>query len=271
MRVSTLLSTAVLATSVTAAAIEGRFSCGAPEPDEAFKAAAREMDNDVHEDSLMAITVDTYFHVVAASTRESDGYLSDSTVNRQLRVMNDDFRASNFQFNLLGTTRTVNRNWASDGNEIAMKQALRRGDYKTLNVYFLGSLRNFLGYCYFPTNASPGSNAFIRDGCTVLGSTVPGGSSAPFNLGKTATHEVGHWMGLFHTFQGGCTGGDSVSDTPAQRSPSSGCPVGRDSCPNQPGLDPITNYMDYSDDRCYEEFTPGQASRMLSMWNRYRA
>ncbi|KMU91984.1 metalloprotease 1 [Coccidioides immitis H538.4] len=78
-------------------------------------------------------------------------------------------------------------------------------------------------------------------------------------------------MGLFHTFQGGCSGqGDYVSDTPPQRSPSSGCPVGRDSCPGG-GVDPIHNYMDYSVDSCMNQFTRGQGTRMSSMWRQFRA
>ena len=137
------------------------------------------------------------------------------------------------------------------GAEIQYKSALRKGDYKTLNLYFLKKLRdNALGYAYYPSAAGTvvGSRSFNLSGATNNFDTVPGGTLNGFNLGRTATHEVGHWLGLAHTFDGySCTGaGDLVADTPVQVGPSSGCPIGRDSCPNQPGLDPIHNYMDYS-------------------------
>lgn len=215
----------------------------------------------------------------------------------QLAYMNRAYAPSGISFTLVSTDFTTNDNWATGNYDSQMKPALRKGTYADLNVYFLSDLGGgLLGICNFPTNASPGSSTFENDGCDVLADSVPGGSAAPFNLGGTAAHEVGHWFGLFHVFQGSaCSGsGDSVSDTPLQQTPTSGCPSSKDSCPNATGLDDIHNYMDYSDDSwyvfsfpypevydcerladvfeySYTRFTAGQTSRMVQMYNMYRA
>ena len=113
-----------------------------------------------------------------------------------------------------------------------------------------------------------GSNA---DRVVVLYSTFGRNAPlAPFDLGRTGTHEVGHYLGLDHTFaNGGSSPGDQVADTPAEASPAYGCPVGRDTC-SSAGVDPIFNYMDYTDDSCMDEFTSGQTTRMQNQVATYK-
>ncbi|KAI2608109.1 Metalloprotease [Hypoxylon fragiforme] len=281
-----IATAALLASSAAAHYILPRESgnyttrlCGTPEPtakqiaaSEAFLAQDRELQLKGEGRALKAFSVNLYFHVVAASRTVADGYLTQQMIDDQLQVMNDDYGVHGITFNLVSTDWTVNTNWAADGDELAMKRALRKGTYSDLNIYLLGNLGGgLLGYCYFPDDVTSGSTEFYQDGCTVLANSVPGGSAAPYNLGGTVVHEVGHWMNLYHTFQGGCGAtGDSVADTPPQASSSSGCPIGRDSCPGG-GVDPIHNYMDYSDDACYEEFTAGQEERMYSAWSNFRS
>jgi Pregnancy-associated plasma protein-A len=157
---------------------------------------------------------------------------------------------------------------ATSRSERDAKQALHRGGMNALNIYS-NSGAGFLGWAYFPKDVR--GRSYI-DGIVIAFGSMPGGTIANYDEGFTATHEVGHWLGVAHTFQNGCsTTGDGIADTPAQRFPTSGCPEGKDTCPADPGLDPIHNYMDYSYDDCYTEFTAGQAQRMAEQWLYFRA
>ncbi|KAF2815557.1 extracellular metalloprotease [Mytilinidion resinicola] len=279
--VSTLVGLAALASAFPAHTVQRAthqhdFGCST-EPSDAFLAVAKEMSRQERGFGRLSaanatIKVQTYFHVVAASEALEDGYVTDTMLADQLTVMNSNYAPYGISFSLAGTDKTVDASWAVDGAELAMKKKLRKGDYKALNVYFQKEIGGNLGYCYFPDSVSTGSDDFYYDGCSILFTSLPGGSATNYNEGKTVTHEVGHWFGLFHTFQGNsCSGdGDSIADTPQQLNATRGCPVGRDSCPGVAGPDPIHNYMDYSYDACYEEFTPNQVTRAYNMFNKFR-
>jgi len=215
------------------------------------------------------LVIETYFHVIYSG---NSGNLSDSKVAAQMDVLNAAFAGSEVSFVLQEITRTENASWYTMGYgsqaEAAAKAFLRRGDAATLNIYSANPGGGLLGWATFPSSYASKPSA---DGIVILDESVPGGSAAPYNEGDTATHEVGHWMGLYHTFQGGCRGdGDFVADTAAEKSAAYGCPIGRDSCRGG-GPDPIHNFMDYTDDSCMWEYTLGQDTRMQEQWLAFRA
>ncbi|MFI0405231.1 zinc metalloprotease [Actinomadura sp. 3N508] len=213
-----------------------------------------------------ALTVRVHFQVIYGSA----GNIPDATLNKQLDILNAAYKSSDVTFTLAEIKRTQNAAWFSDpeGNERQMKTALRTGNAQDLHFYTADLGNSLLGWATFPSSYQ---SQPAMDGVVVHYQSLPGGSLGNYNEGDTGTHEVGHWMGLYHTFQGGCSGqGDQVADTPAEQSPASGCPTGRDTCPAA-GADPIHNFMDYSYDACMTEFTPGQNQRMQSQWAAYRA
>ncbi len=219
-------------------------------------------------------TINVYFHVINKGTGIANGDVPSSQINDQIAVLNSAYSHTGWTFNLVSVDRTTNATWYTMGYgstaETQAKNALRQGTAESLNIYTANIGGGLLGWATFPSSYQSKPK---DDGVVLLYSSLPGGTAAPYNLGDTGTHEVGHWMGLYHTFQGGCNGsGDSVSDTPAERSAAYGCPVGRDSCTSRktPGLDPIYNFMDYTDDSCMFEFTTGQDTRMDSMYTTYR-
>lgn len=219
-------------------------------------------------------TIPVYWHVINNGTSLANGNIPDSQIAAQISVLNAAYASTGWQFQLVSTDRTTNATWytCSGGTcESQMKNALRQGSADDLNIYSNNMGGGLLGWATFPSSYASSPK---MDGVVLLYSSVPGGTAAPYNLGDTGTHEVGHWMGLYHTFQGGCarqaTGGDGVADTPAEKSPAYGCPVGRNSCANIAGNDPIENFMDYTDDSCMDRFSAGQDTRMDSMFTTYR-
>lgn len=228
-------------------------------------------------DPTVAGAIPTWVHII---TDGSTGAVSDATINAQMAQLNKGFGGTEhlggantgLGFTLAGVTRTNKRAWYTirqgSRTEREMKTALRQGGPGTLNIY-VGKLSNsLLGWATFPWNYTSDPK---MDGIVVLNTSLPGGSTANYNQGDTATHEVGHWVGLYHTFQGGCAEpGDYVSDTAPEGSSASGCPTGRDTCAGG-GLDPIINYMDYSYDSCMYQFTTGQGTRANNAVSQYRS
>jgi hypothetical protein len=209
-------------------------------------------------------------HATAAQVRQTVAVLNNAYAGGQ----SDDSARTSFSFRLedIDTTTNTDWDWATPGSrqEKQMKRALRKGPRSDLNLYFLNQTKAsaLLGWSTFPQDVRQYPHV---DGVAINVNALPGGSLRYYNLGDTATHEVGHWLGLYHTFEGGCASpGDEVSDTPPEAVPTDGCPKSKDSCPAS-AKDPIHNFMDYAIDSCMNQFTAGQAARMDLMWATYRA
>jgi len=221
-------------------------------------------------------TVNVYFHVISNGT---EGSVSMGTLAQQMNVLGKGFAGqyggadTGFDYDLAGVDYTTNAAWFDAGPgskaEAEMKQALKLGGPGDMNVYTTSG-NAYLGWAYYPSIV--GSAQEYLDGVVIDYRSLPGGPYGDaYSLGGTLTHEAGHWFGLAHTFEGGCGNkGDLVADTPAERTPTGGCPEGKDTCP-KPGFDPIHNYMDYSYDSCYTQFTPGQGGRAQDQFLAFRS
>ncbi|KAK0939850.1 hypothetical protein LTR29_008587 [Friedmanniomyces endolithicus] len=222
--------------------------------------------------------VPLYIHVL--TKQASKGAISQAMVNAQAKAMNDAYNPYGISFHLVATDFTANDAWAvAAGSDMtALKQALRKGGYSALNLYFHTDLDGgVLGTCTLPSTVPKGAPAseYFNDGCNIAAYTMPGSTMLGYNQGKTAVHETGHWLGLLHTFEGyACSGnGDYIGDTPVESQSTNGCPTNpmKNSCPSVSKGDPVHNYMDYSTDACYSRFTAGQLKRISNMWTQYRA
>jgi len=209
----------------------------------------------------LEITIPVAFTVVRSWSGEGD--LTDAELDAQIAVLNAAYASEGISFarsqvrritsDLLFTTSP--NSW----KEVVLKRLFAVDPANTLNIYTTKPTGGVLGWATFPWMYPESS---WMHGVVILYSSLPGGSAAPYNEGDTATHEVGHYLGLYHTFQNGCVEpGDEVADTPYEAEAAYGCPVGQDTC-SQIGKDPIYNFMDYTDDACMDEFTLGQGNRI---------
>jgi hypothetical protein len=243
-------------------------------------------------------TIPTYVHIIKGRHR-SDRRITWSQARQAIAILNAGFagaedpatmQPSGFRFVLVKMTVSRKDRWFHarpfSRADRQMKRRLHRGGAHSLNLYFNNARAGglpLLGFSRFPWqyHARP-----RQDGVTINVESLPGGRASGYNLGDTVVHEVGHWLGLFHTFEGGCADGDGVADTPAEGQPSFYCEIGRNTCPDAPyvdptpldttddppaPVDPVQNFMDYSYDSCMTHFTEGQRDRMMTAWVRYRA
>ncbi len=240
--------------------------------------------------NLSYFEIPVYFHVI----RDTDGAgdVADSRLDAQIDVLNSAFNGINvgniqFFFRKMGVTRDTNHDWFmmrlvseqdESGAEYEAKRVLRQGGANALNIYTISSVPPPgvpfpIGWGLFPENYAGNP---CRDGVVIPFTTLPGvdpnNPNNPFNLGDLPVHEVGHWLGLFHTFGSSCSQADpdQVADTPAHLNSNIGQCVEEDTCPSQPGTDPIHNYMTNTSDACKSEFTRGQFERMRDQYLAFR-
>jgi len=240
------------------------------------------------------ITIPVVFHVLYNTAAQN---ISDALILAQLNQLNQDFARlnsdagntptafqslatnTNIQFCLAqrdpsgnATTGIVRKSTTvtSFSSNDAVKYTAQGGDNawdatKYLNLWVCNLGGGLLGYAQFP------GGAVATDGVVLLyssiGSLTTPGSSAPYNYGRTATHEVGHWLNLRHIWGDANCGNDLVSDTPTQQTSNYGCPTfPKVTCSNGANGDMFMNYMDYTDDGCMNMFSAGQSTRMNALF-----
>jgi hypothetical protein len=268
--------------------------CGAGTPPKELVTKISQLKNSTAKTDQIppVIQIPTYINVI--STNASQFRYNDTFYLNQLAVLNDSYNTTNFQFDLAGFRRIVNDTFAVGKTEAIqnlMKRKYRNGTYNALNLYYLSDWQpiEFNGKPLPPDNYMYGSCSFPQlitsrdtvklDGCILQQDSLPGNKvKLDASFGFTTVHEVGHWFGLLHpwgtpdTTPGQCVAQNGIFDLPLMYGPLYNCKNNIKSCAVQaiPGVDPIHNYMGYSDDCCLYEFTLGQVASMLVMFNEFR-
>jgi hypothetical protein len=214
--------------------------------------------------------IPVHFHVITTNT--GAGNVSDAQLTKQLAVLNAAYAGSGFQFSKQGFSRTKNTTWYNSCDKTTVERTIRRAlavdPAHTFNVYLCGLGAGLLGRATLPSYFV--ENNYMH-GVVIHNGTVPDGAFSGYNGGDTLVHETGHYLGLYHTFQGGCSEpGDEVADTPAEESPDYFCEAGRDTCKLSAGLDPNKNYMDYGNDACMTSFSTDQRIRAQDQVSLYK-
>ena len=223
-----------------------------------------------------------YVHVIRG-THKGENSVNNTRVRGLIRTLNLGMRGKQsslgtplrYRFVLNKIDYTKNEGWYHaylfGPRDREAKRHLHRGGSRSLNIYINGGGPKgspVLGWARFPWQYQ---STPALDSVSVNVAGMRGGSATGYNLNDTVIHETGHWLGLYHTFQGGCgDDGDLVADTPAEAEPSFECNAQRDTCASDPGNDPVRDFMDYSLDSCMNRFTAGQAQRIDAAFAKWR-
>ena len=227
------------------------------------------------------VEIPVVFNVLYRTTEQN---VSQAQLQSQIDVLNEDFSATNADYNLTQTYNSV-----KSGNiavRFVLDLVIRRSTTKTswstndamkkagqgiaptspttkLNIWVCNMGGGILGYAQFPGGSSSTDGVVLDDNATGRIGTA----ATPFNKGRTATHEVGHWMNLRHIWGDATCGTDLVGDTPTHNTANYGCPAAGhlSTCAGTP-VEMTMNYMDYTDDACMYMFSLGQKTRMLAVF-----